>query len=618
MADYGIDSIQHLEVREAMRTRIQMYLGSNDTEGIYQALKEIINNSTDEALAGYGDTITITVNESNNTISVTDRGRGVPFGMKDGKNVLVSIYTESHTGGKFEKGAYKNSSGLNGIGGTAVCMSSEFFVVQSTRNKVTAIATFEKGLLKDYKEEKTALLDGTKVTFKPDKEVFSIMTDGFNYDRICKEIKNISYLNKGIKFIVTNIDDKLNCLATNTYYSKNGIADFIKDKMSKPLMKEAVIASAKDDIDELEIAFCWTDGPGAGYVFVNGLYCPEGGSPITGAKTTITTTIKRLTKKEYDPEIIRKGLVYAINCKVTEPSFANQTKSKINNPNLRTLASQAFKEGLESFANNRKDEFNSIVEVIAKTQKAEKAAEKARQQVLDATKDIEKNQKRKVFASDKLKDAEFLGQDSTLLIAEGDSALGALAQARDYTKYGLLAIRGKMINALSNPEEKVFANEEIKLLLSAMGITPNKYDSKRLRYGKIAIATDADSDGYHIGLLIMANLWYLAPDFIREGRLYWLHSPLYIVYNKGKETYYFSDEEANKANIVGEKKRAKGLGELPADTLHNSMFTPEYQRLEQMEYSEEAINMLEQLMGEDVDPRTDYIFKNIDFSTVRE
>ena len=175
-----------------------------------------------------------------------------------------------------------------------------------------------------------------------------------------------------------------------------------------------------------------------------------------------------------------------------------------------------------------------------------------------------------------------------------------------------------MINALSNPEEKVFANEEIKLLLSAMGITPNKYDSKRLRYGKIAIATDADSDGYHIGLLIMANLWYLAPDFIREGRLYWLHSPLYIVYNRGKETYYFSDEEANKANIVGEKKRAKGLGELPADTLHNSMFTPEYQRLEQMEYSEEAINMLEQLMGEDVDPRTDYIFKNIDFSTVRE
>lgn len=488
MSNYGIDNIQHLDTRNAMRSRIAMYLGSNDTEGIYQALKEIINNSTDEALAGYGDTIEIDISEKDNTVSVRDYGRGVPFGQKDGKNVLVSIYTESHTGGKFDKGSYKNSSGLNGIGGTAVCMSSKGFSVISYRDGKCAYALFDQGNLIEYREDSTTHKNGTRVTFSPDKEVFALMEEGFNYNKICAEIKNIAYLNKGVHFIIKNFDTKEKV----EYYSENGIADFIKDKMKKPLMKSPVIASSKDETDELEIAFSWTDGPGAAYVFVNGLHCPEGGTPVTGAKTTITTTIKRLTKKEYDSEIIRKGLVYAINCKVAEPSFANQTKSKINNPNLRTLASQAFKEGLENFATKRKDEFNNIIEVINKTQKAEKAAEKARQQVLDATKDIEKNQKRKVFASDKLKDAEFLGQDSILLIAEGDSALGALAQARDYTKYGLLAIRGKMINALSNPEDKVFANEEIKLLLSAMGISPNKYDSKKLRYGKIAIATDAD------------------------------------------------------------------------------------------------------------------------------
>ena len=368
-------------------------------------------------------------------------------------------------------------------------MTSSFFTVSSTRNGKSATAVFEKGILKNYVEEENKVITtGTVVKFIPDPEVFTIMEEGFTYERICKEIKNISYLNKGIHFIVTCSDTG----AKTEYYSENGIADFIKDKMKKPLMKAPVLATAKDETDELEIAFCWTDGPSASYVFVNGLYVNEGGSPVTGAKTTITTTIKRLTKKEYDPEIIRKGLVYAINCKVAEPSFANQTKSKINNPNLRTLASQAFKEGLENFASRRKEEFNSIIEVINKTQKAEKAAEKARQQVLDATKDIEKNQKRKVFASDKLKDAEFLGQDSTLLVVEGSSALGSMSQARDYTKFGLLEVRGKMINYMSNPEDKVFANEEIKLLLSAMNIVPGKYDSKKLRYGKLGICVDAD------------------------------------------------------------------------------------------------------------------------------
>jgi DNA gyrase subunit B len=229
-------------------------------------------------------------------------------------------------------------------------------------------------------------------------------------------------------------------------------------------------------------------------VFVNGLLCPEGGTPITGAKTAITRTFNSLSKQNFDGDSIRANLFYVINCSVAQPSFANQTKSKINNANLRSMASNLFSNSLKNMSLKYKDEFETIVELLKKVAKAEAAAEKARQQVLNATKEIEKNQKKKVFASDKLKDAEFLGQDSTLLIVEGDSAMGGMAQARDYTKYGLLAIRGKIINCLSNPEEKIFQNEEIKLLLSAMNITPGHYDSKRLRYGRLAICTDADSD----------------------------------------------------------------------------------------------------------------------------
>lgn len=617
MDNYNIDSIKHLDTRTAYRERIQMYLGSDDTDGIYQAFKEIINNSTDEALAGYGNIITIAVDEQNNKITVIDEGRGVPFGIKDGKNILVSIYTESHTGGKFDKNAYKNSSGLNGIGGTAVCMSSKEFIVTSFRDGKQATATFEEGMLKNYEEKpNTSVHSGTKVEFIPDPAVFKLMTDGFSYDRICNEIRNISYLNKGIHFKVGSV--KTGKMVE--FYSENGIGDFIKDNIKKPLMSAPIITTAKDDVDEVEVAFMWTDGPGASYVFVNGLFCNEGGSPITGAKTTFTTSMKRLSKKEFDPEIIRKGLVYAINCKVVNPSFANQTKSKINNPNLRTLASTAFKSGLDEFALKHSGEFNSIIEMMTKVQKAEKAAEKARQQVLDATKDIEKNQKRKVFASDKLKDAEFLGQDSTLLIIEGNSALGSVSQGRDISKYGLLAVRGKMINGLSNPEDKVYANEEIKLLLSAMNIIPGKYNSSKLRYGKIGICVDADSDGYHIGLLIMANLWHLAPEFIREGRLCWLRTPLYIVRDKGVESYYYTDEEmdAVRSKIKGEIIRAKGIGQLGAKAVKASMFSPEYQRLEPIEYSEEGIEMLLQLMGKDVSPRTDYIFKNVDFSEIKE
>lgn len=624
-SNYTAQNIQHLETREAMRTRIQMYLGSDDTEGIYQALKEIINNSTDEALAGYGNKIIINIDEKNNSVQVRDFGRGVPFGIIDGRNILVAIYTESHTGGKFDKGAYKNSSGLNGIGGTAVCMSSSVFTVESIRGETQAFARFEKGNLVRYEEDSTISIgnamawrpedyeDGTLVRFTPDKEVFQNMTEGFSFDRICKEIKNISYLNKGIRFIVEEEDGR-----KQEFYSENGIADFIKDNISKPLMKAPIICSATDGTDELEIAFMYTGGAGESHVFVNGLYCPEGGSPVTGAKTTITTSMKRLSGKDFDPELIRKGLVYAINCKVANPSFANQTKSKINNPNLRILASQAFKEALEEFSNG--PDFAPIVEMMVKYQKAEKAADKAREAILSQQKKMSELRKQKIAFIDKLSDAEDLGEDSILCVVEGDSAGNAAASGRDTKKYGVMRLRGKMINGLKEDDDKkYYENKEIELLLYALGIDPNNYNPKKLRYGKIAICVDADDDGYHIALLILANLYRLCPQFLRENRVYWLRSPLFIEQDKNGNplSCYYTNEEFDKVRgkLKGYIKRVKGLGQLNEKDLKASMFSiTGEQRMDQIIYSEEGIEQLCQLMGVDIKPRKEFVFSRIDFS----
>ena len=615
--DYGINDIKSLSFREGVRTRIQMYLGTNDNDGTYQALKEIINNSTDEAIAGYGKKIVIGVSEKTNMVSVRDYGRGVPFGTREnGENVLISIYSRSHTGGKFDDSVYKNVSGLNGVGAKCACLSAKDFRVESYRDGTTAVAVFHQGLEVSYVEGPTNEPNGTYVQFTPDPEVFSNGEIGYSFDKICSDIKDISYLYTGILFIINNLDTNKSV----EYCAKNGIMDFVKDNVKEPLHSHIITASASDGTDKLEIAFQWGVKHEDSYVFVNGLRCPEGGAPITGAKTAITRTFNSLAKENFDGDSIRQNMFYVINCSVAQPSFANQTKTKINNASLRTLASNAFSDALKMMKLKYSAEFDTIVAMLKKIAKAEAAAERARQQVLNATKEIEKNQKKKVFSSDKLKDAEFLGEGSTLLIAEGDSALGGLAQGRDYTKYGIMAIRGKIINCLSNPEEKIFNNEEIKLLLSAMNIVPGKYNAKNLRYGRLAICTDADSDGYHIGLLIMAALQYLAPDFIREGRLCWLRSPLYIVTNGKSETYYFTDEEFDKVKnkIKGEVQRNKGLGSLEPDQARRSMFTPEFQRMDVMEWNEDAVDLLYDLMGEDVEPRREFIFNNVDFSKIAE
>ena len=616
--DYNADSIQTLSFRDAIRSRVSMYMGSADNQGVLQCVREIITNSIDEYTMGYGDRIRVTL-DKDNTVTVQDFGRGVPFGLReDGTDALEAIYTMPHSGGKFNDKTYQNVAGMNGIGAKGVALSSDYFLVRSQRDGKIATLILKDGVKQDLTviDQKTAW-SGTFVQFTPSQEVYNLEPININFKDIKKMCEDWSYLCKGLTF---ELEDK----ATGekvTYYSKNGLVDLMKAKGGKALNKTPLSICLKEGDITAEIAMEWTDSrTETSYVFTNGLENVEGGTSLTGVKTALTNFFKKKLKGEAPPEVLRKGLLYAISCQVPNPSFANQTKTKVNNIELRGLCQRATTQMLESFEQQHADEFQRVLDLLAKEQKAELAAERARKQVLEAQKEVEKSQKKKYIASDKLKDAEFLGQDATLLIVEGNSAMASVGVARDEKTYGIMCIRGKIINALSNDEEKIYQNEEIKLLLSALNIVPGHYDSRKLRYGRVGVCTDSDSDGYHIGLLLMAALQYLAPQFIEEGRLGWLRSPLYIVKNGKTENYYFTDEEmdAARGHISGVIQRNKGIGSLTPEQAYNSMFTAKNQRFDMFQTSPEARDLLYNLMGKDVEPRTDFIFKNVDFSMIRE
>ena len=619
--EYNAQSIETLSFRDAIRSRVAMYMGSADNMGVLQCLREIITNSIDEATMGFGKRITVDLYKGNR-VRISDEGCGCPFGKRDdGTEALEAIYTMAHSGAKFNDKIFQNVAGMNGIGGKGVALSADEFCVVSYRDGQYARLELRDGIKTNFEQGTQTMGDkkrtGTVVEFVPSQEVYNLEPIKINFEEVKKMCQDWSYLSKGISFILTDHTTG----ETVTYLSKNGMLDFMKDHGDKALHKTPLHITVAENGIEAEIVMEWTNSRSENWhVFTNGLENSEGGTSLTGIKTALTNFFKKKLKGDGSPDVLRKGLFYAVSCKVPNPSFANQTKTKVNNPELRGLCQRATTQMLEEFEYRHGDEFQRILELLTKELKAEAAAERARKQVLEAVKDVEKNQKKKAFASEKLKDAEFLGENSILLIAEGDSAMGGLALGRDHTKYGIMAIKGKIINCLSNPDEKIFENDEIKLLLSAMNIVPGKYDAKKLRYGKLAICTDADSDGYHIGLLIMAALAHIAPQFIREGRLCWLRSPLHIVHDGKKETYYFTDEELeqNRHKIKGEIQRNKGLGSLEPEQARESMFNPEYQRLDVMEYSEEAMGLLYSLMGEDVVPRRDFIMTNVDFSEIRE
>lgn len=417
MNNYTINDIESLSFKDGVRQRIAMYLGSADMQGVYNAIQEIISNSVDEYYMGYGNKIEIGLGPDNMVV-VTDKGRGIPFGIKeDGSNVLVDIFSRAHTGGKFNDKVYNSVAGLNGIGAKATCLSSLKFNVSVVRDGKHAVASWEKGDLISYKEEDWDNTEehGTSIQFAPDPEVYNVEPIDIKFEELCKKCKNLSYLTKGLTFSLENsvTNEKVE------YCAKDGLIDLIKDNVKEPVHLTPIYFELKDGDEQVEIALQWTKGREHGYTFTNGLYHSEGGTSQTGLKTAITNFMKKQIKSGMDGEMARTGLIYAVACKTPNPSFANQTKTKINNTSLRGLAQKATTQALENFKNFYPNEFDKILNFLLKEKKAEEAAERARKQVLEATKDVEKNQKKKVFSSDKLKDAEFLGQDSILLIVEG-------------------------------------------------------------------------------------------------------------------------------------------------------------------------------------------------------
>ena len=493
--NYNADSIQQLTFREGVRARVGIYLGSADHNGVKAALNELVNNGTDEALV-CKEANEIIIEVGKDWASCRDFGRGMPHGPNNfSKEVMINLLTENHSGAKFNDNAYGGKSrGLNGTGSAATCCSSDWFKISSYRDGAEWYMEFEKGIPKWNECQKKPIgknKRGTYIIFKPSQEVFKSEPVYFDYNEICDEMKEYSYFNKGITFTVINAETK----ETRKFISKNGLMDFVKNELDKAIHKTPLHYAFTENGIDVELILQWTGAREEKFrLFSNGGENENGGTPITGIKTALTNFFKKKIKGDANADILRKGLVYVCSVNLKDPIYDGQTKSKITNPELRGMCQRATTKMLEEFEQKHAQEFEQIMTLLTKELKADAAAEKARQQVLNAAKEVEKNQKKKVFASDKLKDAENLGEDSILLIVEGNSAMGSVSRARDYKKFGILAIRGKMINGLANPDEKVYENEEIKLLLSAMNIVPGKYDSKKLRYGRIGICVDADSD----------------------------------------------------------------------------------------------------------------------------
>ena len=617
--EYTSKNIVSLSPGRAFREKLGMYLSADKQEAINLGLRELIVNVQDEyeVYKPQNPILLIKLDTNTHTICVEDNMRGIPVGTRDdGINSLTAAFLIPHSGGKHSEGAYSSAVGINGEGVKVVCHTAKWLKVTVRRDNCIYTQSFESDeegahAITDVIAQQVTKLDstGTCIEYMPDPDVYG---DVFiDLSKLRNMLKEISMFTIGLR-IVLAVDDK-----EEVFLSDNGLIDGLdgNNALSKPFSYFYQTEDCK-----VELALQWVSKQGTIRGYANGLYMPDGGAFITGFKTSLTKTFNSLCNGNFSGEQIRACLTGVISVKVRVGQFSNQAKTALANPEARTAASTAITKALKHFVDTRRTDFDKVIELMNKVAKAELAAGNARKKVMEATKDIERNQKKKVFASDKLKDAEFLGQNSVLLLVEGDSAAASIAVARDIKKYGILALKGKMINCLANKDEDTLENDEIRLLLSAMNIIPGKYDSSKLRYGKIGICTDSDSDGYHIGLLIMAALYHFAPKFIEEGRLCWLRSPLYIVKSGNTETYYYTDEDmtAARGKVRGEIQRNKGLGSLSADQAKRSMFDPSCQRLDVMKHDVESKMLLEELMGEDVEPRRKFIFNNIDFSTIHE
>ena len=629
--EYGADQIQILEGLEAVRKRPGMYIGSTSLRGLHHLVYEIVDNAIDEALAGFCNTIDVTINEDN-SITVIDNGRGIPVGInhKSGKPAVEVVFTILHAGGKFGGGGYKVSGGLHGVGASVVNALSEWLEVTIYKEGKVYHQRYERGhvcyplkVIGDCEQGKS----GTMVTFLPDKQIFEDTI--FDYDTLKQRLREMAFLTKNVKIILR--DKREGQEMEKTFHYEGGIKEFVTylNKGKTPLYPDIIYCEGTKDDVYVEVSMQHNDSYTEGsYSFVNNITTPEGGTHLTGFKNALTKTFNayaRLNKliKETETlsgEDIREGLTAIVSIKIGEPQFEGQTKQKLGNSEARGAVDSIVSEQLMVYLEQHPQVAKIILEKSILAQRAREAARKARELT------------RRKSALDGLslpgKLADCSDKDPKnceIYIVEGDSAGGSAKTARTRATQAILPLRGKILNVEKARLDRIYSNAEIKAMITAFGTgIHDDFDISKLRYHKIIIMTDADVDGAHISTLLLTFIYRFMPELIKQGHVYLAQPPLYKLEKNKKVWYAYSDEELDQIlQEVGRDQnnkiqRYKGLGEMDAEQLWETTMDPEKRILLRVNMDEDSTSELDltftTLMGDQVEPRREFIEENAKYA----
>jgi len=617
--DYGASQIQVLEGLEAVRLRPGMYIGSTSEKGLHHLVYEVVDNSIDEALAGYCDNILVVI-EKDNSISVSDNGRGIPVDIQPqlGRPAVEVVLTVLHAGGKFGEGGYKVSGGLHGVGVSVVNALSEYLEVEVKRNGQTYYQRFERGgPVADLKVIGTSETTGTKIKFKPDHLIFDTLI--YSLETLATRLRELSFLNKGVK--ITLIDERKEEDKETVFQHDGGIVDFVKylNKNKDALHKPIYFENSKNDVS-LEIAIQYTESYSENvFSFANNIKTHEGGTHEAGFKTAVTRVVNDYARKfnilkdndtNLQGEDVREGITSVISVKIREPQFEGQTKTKLGNSEVRGIADSIISEGLSTFLEENPAVAKKVIEKAVNSARAREAARKARE-LTRRKSALEGTSLPGKLADCSIKDPAM----SELYLVEGDSAGGSAKQGRDRRFQAILPLRGKIINVEKARLDKILGNEEIRSMITAMGTSiGNDFTIAKARYHKLIIMTDADVDGSHIRTLILTFLYRYMKPLLEAGYIYIAQPPLFKV-KKGKEQIYlYTENELDKhLERVGrqgiEIQRYKGLGEMNPDQLWNTTMDPETRTILQvtLEDAIKADEIFTILMGDKVEPRREFI-----------
>ena len=637
---YSADSIQALEGMEHVRKRPSMYIGDVGSRGLHHLVYEVVDNSIDEAMAGYCSSIKIEINKDS-SLTVEDDGRGIPVGMhkKEGVSALEVVMTKIGAGGKFDKDSYKVSGGLHGVGVSCVNALSESLTARVFRDGKEYEQNYSKGKPNSpVKEVGKSDKRGTLVTFTPDREIFKEVTD-FDYDILSNRMRELSFLNKGITISITDNrkKGKDGTPVSETFHSKEGLSEFIKylDESREPIINDIIKMEGEKNSIPVEVAMIYNSSFSENlHSYVNNINTHEGGTHLSGFRRGLTNTLKKyadssgLTDKlkfDISGDDFREGLTAVISVKVAEPQFEGQTKTKLGNREVSAAVSQAVSEMLENYLEENPNDSKIIVQKVILAAQARHAARQAREMI----------QRKTVMTGGglpgKLSDcSETDPLKCEVFLVEGDSAGGTAKQGRDRVFQAILPLRGKILNVEKAQQHRVFENEEIRNIYTALGVSiGTEEDSKalnleKLRYNKIIIMCDADVDGSHISTLILTFFFRYMRELVEGGNVYIATPPLYLVKKGNKKAYAWNDKERdNLAKEFGSGvsiQRYKGLGEMNADQLWDTTMNPETRTLRQIslnfDNSQEAERWFSTLMGDDVPPRRKFIEENAVYAKI--